>query len=78
MTCRYCDFRDPKADRQVMAPATAVHAIDFMAGQCARQGAKTYDIQLFGGEPFVEDRIVDTVVHHALFVASRTGITPAS
>jgi uncharacterized protein len=77
MTCRYCDFRDPKADRQVMAPATAVHAIDFMAGQCARQGAKTYDIQLFGGEPFVEDRIVDTVVHHALFVASRTGITPA-
>lgn len=77
MACRYCDFRESGSDRQVMDPATAIQAIDFMAEYCKKRGTKAYEIQLFGGEPFVEDLLVDTVVHHALLVASRTGITPS-
>ena len=74
MACRYCDFRDPGSQQQIMDPATAVHAIDFMAEYCEKRGQKNYQIQLFGGEPFVEDRVVDVVVHHARLVASRIGV----
>jgi uncharacterized protein len=77
MACRYCDFLNHQSQGQVMDPATAAHSIDFMASYCERQGKKAYQIQLFGGEPFVEDRIIDTVVHHGLYVASRTGIAPS-
>ena len=52
-------------------------AIDFMAEYCEKRGQKNYQIQLFGGEPFVEDRVVDVVVHHARFIASRTGVSPS-
>ena len=77
MACRYCDFREPGPRQQVMDPATAVHAIDFMAEYCERRGQKHYQIQLFGGEPFIEDRVVDVVVHHARFVGSRIGVFPS-
>jgi uncharacterized protein len=77
MACRYCDFRDTGPRQEVMDPAIAVHAIDFMAEYCEKRGQKNYQIQLFGGEPFVEDRVVDVVVHHARFVASRIGVSPS-
>ena len=77
MACRYCDFRDREPRQRVMDPAIAVHAIDFMAEYCEKREQKNYQIQLFGGEPFVEDRVVDVVVHHARLVASRIGVSPS-
>jgi uncharacterized protein len=77
MACRYCDFRDIGPRQEVMDPAIAVHAIDFMADNCEKRGQKNYQIQLFGGEPFIEDRVIDVVVHHARFVASRIGVSPS-
>jgi uncharacterized protein len=59
-----------------MEPAIAAHAIDFMAGTCVARGWEKYEIQLFGGEPFVEDSVVDVVVHHALSATARFGVTP--
>lgn len=77
MSCRYCDFRATRgAGGTVMAPATATAAIDFIAEHCERRGQSRYRIQLFGGEPMVEDLIVDTVVHHALHLATATGVVP--
>jgi uncharacterized protein len=76
MACRYCDFRDSATGSQVMAPAVAAHAIDFMVASCEQRNQRTCEIQLFGGEPFVEDEVVDVAVHHALMLGARTGITP--
>ena len=76
MSCSYCSFGRGTPQKQVMSVATAVKAVEFMASYCESLGRKEYEIQFFGGEPLVEDRIIDTVVHHARLLASRTGILP--
>jgi uncharacterized protein len=75
MSCIYCSFGADKNIPEKLNPATAVAAVDYMAEFTAKAGKKSYDIQFFGGEPLIEDEIIYTVVHHARFIASKTGIS---
>ncbi len=75
MSCIYCSFGADKNISARLDPATAVAAVDYMAEFAGKAGKKSYDIQFFGGEPLIEDEIIYTVVHHARFIASKTGIS---
>ncbi len=76
MSCVYCDFGAHNAPGEVIDPNVVVAAIDYFAALTQQQNKQVFSIQFFGGEPFVEQEIVDIAVHHARFVGSRTGLIP--
>lgn len=76
MSCAYCDFGAHSASEASLDPEMMVAAIDWFAAYMEGNGYKTLPIQFFGGEPFVENELLDIAVHHARLVGSRTGLIP--
>lgn len=74
MSCVYCGFGASDTDTQCLSPETCVAAIDYFFDKIIRDGKKRCQIHFFGGEPFIEDEIVDISIHHARMVAERTGV----
>ncbi|MCI0493524.1 radical SAM protein [candidate division KSB1 bacterium] len=76
MSCVYCDFGANLAPEEVIDPDIVVSAIDYFAALTEQKKKHFFLIQFFGGEPFVEQEIIDIAVHHARLVGSKTGIIP--
>lgn len=76
MSCVYCDFGAHDAAADVIDPDIVVSAIDYFAALSKEKNKPMFSIQFFGGEPFVEQEIIDIAVHHARFLGARTGLTP--
>jgi uncharacterized protein len=76
MSCAYCDFGAHHAPDEVIDPDVVVAAIDYYAALTREKNKQMFFIQFFGGEPFVEQEIIDIAVHHARFVGASTGLIP--
>ncbi|MBZ5510032.1 MAG: radical SAM protein [Acidobacteriia bacterium] len=76
MNCGYCNFGALTAPQRHMDPNVAVTAIDWMADLAAREGRRTLDVHLFGGEPFLAGDVVDVIVHRTRIAASARGLEP--
>ena len=76
MSCSYCNFGAHNQAKDVMDPQIAVNAVDYMVDWALNTGKNEYVIQFFGGEPFIEDDIIDISVHHARLVSSKVGVYP--
>ena len=76
MACAYCDFGAHQNTGQKLDAGLMVTTIDWFAELKMKNKQKTLAIQFFGGEPFVEQELLDIAIHHTLFLASRTGLIP--
>lgn len=76
MSCSYCDFGSHKTPGEVIDPGILISAIDHFAATALKNKKDSLQIQFFGGEPFVEQDTVNTAVHHARMLCSRTGLMP--
>jgi uncharacterized protein len=76
MSCAYCDFGSNTSSHERMPPNTAVAAVDWMAEYMQSQGQKVLEIHFFGGEPLVEEEIVDVVIHRGRMVAQEMDLIP--
>ena len=76
MSCVYCDFGANLAPEEVIDPEIVISAIDYFAALTEQKNKQMFSIQFFGGEPFVEQEIIDIAVHHARLVGSKTGLIP--
>lgn len=76
MSCIYCDFGANEALEEVIDPDIVVSAIDYFAALNEQKKKQFFMIQFFGGEPFVDQEIIDIAVHHARLVGSKTGLIP--
>ena len=76
MTCAYCDFGAHQNDNEKLDAGQMTAAIDWFAGHRKKNRHKTLPIQFFGGEPFIEEELIDIAVHHTRFLASRIGLVP--
>lgn len=74
MACVYCGFGALDKHMQRLSPESCIAAIDYFFDKIISDGKKQCQIQFFGGEPFIEDDIVDITVHHARMRSERTGI----
>ncbi len=76
MSCVYCDFGANQAPEEVIDPDIVVSSIDYFAALTEQRNKQFFLIQFFGGEPFVEQEIIDIAVHHARLAGSKTGLIP--
>lgn len=76
MSCVYCNFGANQALEEVIDPGIVVSVIDYFAAMTEQKNKNYFLIQFFGGEPFVEQEIIDIAVHHARLVGSKTGLIP--
>lgn len=76
MACAYCNFGANHASDEVIDPDIVISAIDYFAALTERKNKQMFSIQFFGGEPFVEQEIIDIAVHHARLVGAKTGLIP--
>ena len=76
MSCVYCDFGAHQAPGKVIDQNIMISAIDYFANLAKEQNKQMFSIQFFGGEPFVEQEIIDIAVHHARFVGARLNLIP--
>jgi uncharacterized protein len=76
MACVYCDFGAHQNPQDKLDACLMITAIDWFAEHRLKHKQKTLPIQFFGGEPFVEQELMDIAVHHARFLGSRTGLIP--
>lgn len=75
MSCVYCDF-GACSEGDVIDPGTVIAAIDYFAGLIKQRGRKVMPVQFFGGEPFMEQEIIDIAVHRARYICSENGLVP--
>jgi uncharacterized protein len=73
MACAYCAFASGDSG-EVLEGRLAAAAVRSYAELCSRAGLDELRVQFFGGEPFVEMEIVETVVHAARFAAADRGL----
>jgi uncharacterized protein len=59
-----------------MAPEVAVTAVDWMADRLEELGRREFQVQFFGGEPFVAPDLVDIVVHRVRYQSAVRGLVP--
>jgi uncharacterized protein len=76
MACTYCDFGTHRDAGKKLDAGLMVTAIDWFAELRMKNKQKSLPIQFFGGEPFVEQELLDIAIHHARFLASRIGLIP--
>lgn len=76
LSCVYCNFGGPTADKVLMRPEVAVAAVDWMADRLVAAGRKHFPIHFFGGEPFIAPDIIDVVVHRVRMHSARHGLIP--
>ncbi|MCU0643835.1 MAG: radical SAM protein [bacterium] len=76
MSCVYCDFGANLSPEEVIDPDIVVSAIDYFAALTEQKKKQFFMIQFFGGEPFVEQEIIDIAVHHTRLVGSKIGLIP--
>jgi len=76
MACVYCDFGEDEGRQEVIEPDIVIAAIDDYAERIWNSNNRVLAIQFFGGEPFVEQEIIDIAVHHARLVAAKIGLIP--
>ncbi|MDD4309408.1 MAG: radical SAM protein [Candidatus Cloacimonetes bacterium] len=76
MNCAYCDFGAKSPVTEKVDIDKVIALIDYYAALRKNQGHDYFKIEFFGGEPFVENRIVDIVVHHARMIGFKLKIYP--
>jgi uncharacterized protein len=76
LSCRYCNFGARHASGASLDIGQACAAVDWMARQAERGGRTHLDIHFFGGEPFMADDVIDSVVHRARAIASEKALIP--
>ncbi|MCP4687655.1 MAG: radical SAM protein, partial [Desulfobacterales bacterium] len=76
MACAYCNFGSKNSRGGRMSLDMAAAAVDWMAAYVHGLGRKQLDIHFFGGEPFIEEGLVEVVVHRGRMVSETLGLTP--
>ncbi len=77
MNCRYCDFVPSEQRRAVMDLETARAGVDAYLRLLAENGIAEGEIQFFGGEPFFQNTIIESLVAYARHRATKEGVSVA-
>jgi uncharacterized protein len=72
--CRYCDFGAGQAPADVMEPAVARQAVDWLAEIVRSANGELLEVHLFGGEPFLAKDWVKAVAAHTRACAEELGV----
>jgi uncharacterized protein len=65
MNCKYCDFSALTANPKPMSVNLARNCIDVYCDILQKNRASSADIQFFGGEPFVNSKVIEFTVNYA-------------
>ncbi len=76
MSCAYCNFGSKYPPGGRMSPDMAAAAVDWMAECVHGLGWKHLEIHFFGGEPFIEEELMEVAVHRGRMVSEELGLTP--
>lgn len=76
MSCSYCNFGAKSNPKDTVNIDKVIKIIDYFANLKKEKGQKQFKIEFFGGEPFVEQEIIEIIVHHSKLIGAKTGVYP--